>query len=62
MYSSVFVAIIYLRLKFLKKRRLARMLPKWYIVSAYLEYIEPVGSSLHREIIRTARGGERGGS
>ena len=62
MYWSVFVAIIYLRLKFLKKRRLARMLPKCYIVSAYLEYIEPVDSSLHREIIRTARGGERGGS
>lgn len=38
------------------------MLPKCYIVSAYLEYIEPVDSSLHREIIRTARGGERGGS
>ena len=62
MYWSVSVAIIYLRLKFLKKRRLARMLPKWYIVSACLEYIEHVGSSLHLEIIRTARGGERGGS
>ena len=34
------------------------MLPKCYIVSAYLEYIEPVSSSLHREIIRTARGRE----
>lgn len=62
MYSSVSVAIIYLRLKFLKKRRLARMLPKWCIVSAYLKYIEPVGSSLHQEKIRTARGVERGGS
>ena len=38
------------------------MLPKWYIVSVCLEYIEPVGSSLHQEKIRTARGVERGGS
>ena len=46
----------------MKNSWLNRMLHKWYIVSACLDYIEPVGSSLHLEIIRTARGGERGGS